>query len=50
MRLRRGACSGSNVTFNSSGYPLADTLALGMPEAQQTTYVRNVPSLPNGNL
>jgi RHS repeat-associated protein len=29
------------VTFNSSGYTLTDTRALGQPEAQQTTYVRD---------
>ncbi len=38
------------VTFNASGYPLTDTQALGTPEAQQTTYVRNVPNLPYSNL
>jgi RHS repeat-associated protein len=38
------------VTFNASGYPLTDTHALGTPEAQQTTYVRNVPNLPYSNL
>ncbi len=38
------------VTFNASGYPLTDTQALGTPEAQQTTYERNVPNLPYSNL
>jgi RHS repeat-associated protein len=38
------------VTFNASGYPLTDTQAFGTPEAQQTTYVRSVPNLPNSNL
>jgi YD repeat-containing protein len=41
---------GRRVTFNASGYPLTDTHALGTPEAQQTTYVRNVPNLPYSNL
>ena len=38
------------ATFNPSGYPLTDTYALGTPEAQRTTYVRNVPNLPYSNL
>ena len=38
------------VTFNASGYPLTDTQALGTVDAQQTTYVRNVPNLPFSNL
>jgi RHS repeat-associated protein len=35
---------GRRVTFNATGFALTDTMALGQPEQQSTSYVRHSPS------